>query len=266
MKFLAFDTSTDLMSIAVTDGQQVWERTGAGGARTSTTLIPSILELLAASDLTLAELDAIAFGRGPGSFTGLRTACAVAQGLAFGAGGGAAITVLPVNTLMALAEEARHRSASAGGEPVVQVTALLDARMEEIYAQRFVFRSASWQPLDACVMVKPAGLAAYIAGNAQGELLAGNVFAVYAASLPAQVTSQRHMQTLPTAAAMLRLAPALVAAGACVDAALALPFYVRDKVAFTTEERNLMKKDSAAIISGNSVAGDAAARPSTPCP
>lgn len=261
MKFLAFDTSTDLMSIAVTDGEQVWERTGPGGARTSTTLIPSILELLATSGLTLADLDAIAFGRGPGSFTGLRTACAVAQGLAFGAGGGAAIPVLPVNTLMALAEEARHRSACAGSEPVLQVTALLDARMEEIYAQRFVFKSASWQPLDACVLVKPADLAAHIAGNGAGELLAGNVFTVYAASLPAQVTLQRHMHTLPRAAAMLRLAPALVDAGACVDARLALPLYVRDKVAFTTEERNLMKKDSAVLASSGKLAGSAAAQP-----
>jgi tRNA threonylcarbamoyladenosine biosynthesis protein TsaB len=259
MKFLAFDTSTDLMSIAVTDGGQVWERTGPGGARASTTLIPSILGLLDESGLKLAELDAIAFGRGPGSFTGLRTACAVAQGLAFGAGGGATIRVLPVDTLMALAEEARHFSAAAGqSEPVLQVTALLDARMEEIYAQRFVYGSASWQPQDACVLVRPADLAGYIAGNAAGELLAGNVFSAYAASLPAQVLLQRHTHTLPTAAAMLRLAPALVAAGACVEADKALPFYVRDKVAFTTEERKLMKKNSPVLPSGGSHAAGAA--------
>ena len=116
MKFLAFDTSTDVMSIAVTTTvhgvARVWQHTGPGGAKASTTLIPAILALLAESGLLLAELDAIAFGRGPGSFTGLRTACAVAQGLAYGASGGAGIQVLPIDTLMAMAEEARDRKST----------------------------------------------------------------------------------------------------------------------------------------------------------
>ena len=103
-KFLAFDTSTDRLSIAVTDGARVWQHSGAGGAQASSTLIPAILALLAEAGLQLGELDAIAFGRGPGSFTGLRTACAVAQGLAFGARQGAGMPVLPIDTLMAVAE------------------------------------------------------------------------------------------------------------------------------------------------------------------
>ena len=131
MKFLAFDTSTDVMSIALSDGDRLWQHSGPGGAQSSTTLIPAIFTLLADAGLELGQLDAIAFGRGPGSFTGLRTACAVAQGLAFGANQGAGIPVLPIDTLMAVAEEARFQRPGACG--VLTVTALLDARMDEMY-------------------------------------------------------------------------------------------------------------------------------------
>ena len=85
MKLLAFDTSTEIMSIAVAHDAQLWQHTGAGGAQASSTLIPAIQALMAQAGLRLEQLDAIVFGRGPGSFTGLRTACSVAQGLAFGA-------------------------------------------------------------------------------------------------------------------------------------------------------------------------------------
>ena len=141
LKFLAFDTSTERMSVALTDGVRVWQHSGPGGAQASTTLIPAILALLAEAGLALGALDAIAFGRGPGSFTGLRTACAVAQGLALGAREGAGLPVLPIDTLMAVAEEARFQQASAAGLPSgdapFRVTALLDARMDEMYVQSY---------------------------------------------------------------------------------------------------------------------------------
>ena len=82
------------------------EHSGPGGAQASTTLIPAIRALLAQAGLTFARLDAVVFGRGPGSFTGLRTACSVAQGLAFGARGGLGVPVLPVDSLLAVAEQA----------------------------------------------------------------------------------------------------------------------------------------------------------------
>ena len=85
MKLLAFDTSTEILSVAVTDGDRVWQHTGPGAAQASSALIPAVLDLLAQAGLKLADLDALVFGRGPGSFTGLRTACSVAQGLALGA-------------------------------------------------------------------------------------------------------------------------------------------------------------------------------------
>lgn len=262
LKFLAFDTSTDRLSVALTDGARVWQQSGPGGALASTTLIPAILALLAEAGLTLGELDAIAFGRGPGSFTGLRTACAVAQGLAFGANQGAGIPVLPVDTLMAVAEEARFAQfgpadgaadtgvsagvdagsrAGAGAPPAFTVTALLDARMDEMYVQRYEFSGGGWQSLGDCTLIRPENLLP----EAADRLLAGNVFGVYAARLPAGVAAFECVHALPTATAMLRLAPALAAAGHCVEAALALPLYVRDKVALTTDERAQVKLDAA---------------------
>ena len=157
VKFLAFDTSTDRMSVALTDGARVWQHSGPGGAQASTTLIPAVLALLAEAGLALGELDAIAFGRGPGSFTGLRTACAVAQGLALGANHGAGIPVLPVDTLMAVAEEARfHRTGD--GEAPLRVTALLDARMDEMYVQGFEFSGGLCRSLGECALVRPENL------------------------------------------------------------------------------------------------------------
>jgi tRNA threonylcarbamoyladenosine biosynthesis protein TsaB len=231
-KFLAFDTSTDRMSVAVTDGVRSWQHSGPGGAQASTTLIPAILALLAEAGLALGELDAIAFGRGPGSFTGLRTACAVAQGLALGARDGAGMPVLPIDTLMAVAEEARFQQ--AGAQPL-SITALLDARMDEMYVQRFEFSGGRCRALGECELVRPED---FVPGSAV-DLLAGNVFSVYADRLPAGMPAQA--EALPTAAALLRLAPVLAAAGQCVSADLALPLYVRDKVALTTEERERVK-------------------------
>jgi tRNA threonylcarbamoyladenosine biosynthesis protein TsaB len=249
-RFLAFDTSTDRLSIALTDGARVWQHSGAGGAQASSTLIPAILGLLDEAGLQLGELDAIAFGRGPGSFTGLRTACAVAQGLAFGARGGLGLPVLPVDTLMAAAEEARYQMSGsphpcplplAGeGAKTLRVTALLDARMDEMYVQSYEFNSGMWTQTVGCELIRPENLADYLLREPGSQLLAGNVFEVYAQRLPGAVDIPR-IPALPTAAALLRLAPALAARGQCVDASLALPLYVRDKVAFTTEERAASK-------------------------
>ena len=226
-KYLAFDTSTDVMSIALTDGVRVWRHTGPGGAKASTTLIPAILALLADAGMALGDLQAIAFGRGPGSFTGLRTACAVAQGLAFGANGGAGIPVLPIDTLMAVAEEARLLKEST------RITALLDARMDEMYVQRYLCSQGVLTKLGECELIRPENLQ-----PDETSLYAGNVFEVYAGRLPLDLNS---VTCLPTATAMLRLAPTLAASGRCVPAAQALPLYVRDKVAQTTQEREQIK-------------------------
>lgn len=233
MKLLAFDTSTELISIAVTrevDGApRVWQHTGAGGAQASSALIPAIETVMAEAGLGFEALDAIAFGCGPGSFTGLRTACAVAQGLGFGAD----VPLLPVDTLLAVAEEARAQQGQQAQS--LRLLALLDARMGELYAAPYAYAQGRWAQQADFSLLKPEQLAL---GDAQA--LAGNVFAEYGERLPLPADLPC-WQALPTAAAMLRLAPALLAGGNAVAAADALPRYIRDKVALTTEERAAAK-------------------------
>lgn len=243
-QLLAFDTSTDHMSLALTDGVQQWLHDGPGGAQTSSTLLPAIAALLAQADLRLDALDAVVFGRGPGSFTGLRTACAIAQGLAFGARGGAGLPVLAVDTLMAVAEQARFAlSAASGadlgaGDQPWSVVALLDARMDEMYTQRFVWLRGQCRAVGVCQLVRPENLTVL-----PGDVLAGNVFEVYAGRLPEAAQQSARVNAWPTAAALLRLAPALLAAGHATPADQALPLYVRDKVAQTTQERMQAKAE-----------------------
>lgn len=255
---LAIDTSTEVLSVAVgctVDGvAQQWLHQGAGGAQASNTLISCVLDLLAQAQLRLQDLDAICFGAGPGSFTGLRTACSVTQGLAFGAD----VPVLCVDTLLAVAEEARH---TAQWTTPCTVTALLDARMDEVYAATYAWDGTQWATLQDSTLVRPEQMGAYLESLQRSSagpttalanapcLLAGNVFAVYGArlALPAGPwTVQAPVPALPTAAAMLRLAPALLAAGQAVDAAHAMPSYIRDKVAQTTAERAAIKAAQAA--------------------
>ena len=145
MKLLAFDTSTDTLSIAVQHGTQVWTHSSPGGAHASGTLIPGVQGLLAQAGLALGDLQAIAFGRGPGSFTGLRTACAIAQGLAWGAG----LPVLPIDTLLAVAEEARAQHGCTA------IVATLDARMGEVYHAPWQWDGSQWTALTDCGLCAP---------------------------------------------------------------------------------------------------------------
>ena len=269
MNLLAFDTSTETLTIAVQRGggagAATWQHAGPGGASASATLIPAILALMQAAGLSFAELDAIVFGRGPGSFTGLRTACSVAQGLAFGAG----VPVLPVDSLLAVAEEARFQftqdaqkagqQAGRGVPRKFRVVALLDARMDELYFGCYEFDGASWSVDETCNLVKPEALAnigdvmnaadAADAADAPEEgiafMLAGNVFTAYGDRLPA--CPWPRVVAWPAASSLLRLAPQLLRAGLAVPADQALPLYIRDKVAKTTEER-LLEKSAAALV------------------
>ncbi|KRA18854.1 tRNA (adenosine(37)-N6)-threonylcarbamoyltransferase complex dimerization subunit type 1 TsaB [Acidovorax sp. Root568] len=234
MNLLAFDTSTDTLSIAVQHGDGVWQHQGPGGAQASAALIPAVRGLMAQAGLTFDTLDAVVFGRGPGSFTGLRTACAVAQGLAFGAKGGQGVPVLPVDTLLAVAEEARQQHGCT------QVVAVLDARMDEVYHARceWLQGEARWQADEDFGLGAPESVQPPI-----GWTVAGNARAPYGDRL---APSAPHITALPTAKALLRLAPALIAAGQAVAAGDALPRYIRDKVAQTTAERAALRAAQAA--------------------
>lgn len=223
---LAFDTATELLSVALAAGGRVHSHEAAGGALASATLIPAILRLLDEAGVALRDLDAIVFGRGPGAFTGLRTACSVAQGLAFGA----AKPVLPIDTLLALAEDARRSAAPQ------RAWALLDARMNEIYAAQYGFDGTRWEVLDAPMLTTPELLNERWRREPP-SLVAGNALEAFGDRL-APGTAERAPDALPRASALLALAPALIERGALVDAALALPLYVREKVAQTTAERD----------------------------
>ena len=222
---LAFDTATEHLSIAVTGRASVLVHEAAGGALASATLIPAILALLARAGVGLRELDAIAFGRGPGAFTGLRTACSVAQGLAFGAGK----PVLPIDSLLVVAEDAR-----AGSTPQ-QVWVAMDARMDEVYAAHYAFRDGGWSVLCAPMLTTPELLNERWR-DAPAQCVAGSALAAFGPLLETGA-ALRVPDALPRAPAMLPLARALWAQGGAVDAAQALPLYLRDKVAQTTVER-----------------------------
>ena len=231
MNLLAFDTGTEAMSIAVgcqrNGGAGLWQHSAAGGARSSTDLIPVILDLLRQAGLAVADLHAICFGAGPGSFTGLRTACSVAQGLGFGGN----VPLLPVDSLLAVAEEARY--CSLGNSSHCTITALLDARMGEVYLATYQYGAfgdcgaGRWQTQEPAQLMAPQDIAAC------AWTVAGNV-------APASV------HATPTATAMLRLAPQLLAQGLAVPAERAWPTYIRDKVAQTTAERAAEKAARAA--------------------
>jgi tRNA threonylcarbamoyladenosine biosynthesis protein TsaB len=226
MRILAFDASTEVCAVALGDGARWAERVEHAGQRHSELLLPLIQALLAEAGLALAALDGIAFGAGPGSFTGLRIACGVAQGLALGAD----LPVIGVPSLEAIADTAR---ATHGWTRVV---AALDARMQEVYLGAYERDGTRWRArVEPCV-VRPDA-APVPSGRWSG---AGNGFAAYPALREhlAGVLSGCDERLLPTGAAIGNLALPRFAAGEGVAARDAAPLYVRHRVALTTAERN----------------------------
>ena len=228
---IAFDTSTERMAVAACGpaGEVAW--TGAGGAAASATLLREVHAVLAQAGLALADLDAVAFGAGPGAFTGLRTACAVAQGLAFGLGR----PVLPVDSLAIVAEDAPWR----GGT----VWVAMDARIDEVYAAAYRHAGARWQAVAAPALYTLPALAARWAAEPP-KRVAGSAIEAFGGRLPLG-DAALHARESDRAAALLRCARQAWADGARRDPADALPVYLRDKVALTTAERARLHADRA---------------------
>lgn len=239
---LALDTSTEFCSVALLhavapgDGNRlsdpcaevaVWVRHEATGAVSSTRLLPAVGEVLAEAGLALADCDAIAFGSGPGSFTGLRTATGVAQGLAFGLD----IPVVPVGTLLVCAESARLHDPAA-----TRVLAALDARMDEAYWAEYEWDAAAsdWRTLQPASLDAPER----IATPAAPFTLAGNAAAAFGTRLPAAAAARSiDAEALPHALPLAHAALRALRAGRTLRADEAAPEYVRNKVAQTTAER-----------------------------
>jgi tRNA threonylcarbamoyladenosine biosynthesis protein TsaB len=220
MRILALDTSTEWCSVAAGDGERwVEERLHSREAH-SEHVLPMVDRALAACGYALRDLDAVAFGAGPGSFTGVRIAAGVAQGLALGAG----LRVLPVCTLEAIAR-------LDGGERVI---ACLDARMREVYIAAYERRGDRYVET-----IMPAVMAPERAMRPRGDGWrgAGNGFAAYPALREQLALSSIDDGASPTARAIAGIALPRLRAGEGVGAAEALPLYVRHRVALTVAER-----------------------------
>ena len=226
MKLLAIDTSTERMSLAVQNGEHVVTHQGAAGAQASAHLIDAVLALLEQANVSLPSLQAIAFGKGPGAFTGLRTACSVSQGLALGLN----IPLVPLDTLLCIAQSAaptHHR-----------VMSVLDARMGQVYSAAYERTSAGWSIVCKPLLSRPDELSWPAQWLNQPVLLTGNAVN----SLAQALQHLRHplvsvQEQWPDARAMLPLAAAVWQRGDSVAAADAAPVYIRDEVARTTAQR-----------------------------
>jgi len=246
---LALDCSTEALAVAVAAGERAWCKVVEGGALASSRILGLALQGLADCGLGVAQLDAIAFGAGPGAFTGLRCACAAAQGLALGADR----PLLAIDSLMLVADDARAQ-ADDGDDTWVA----MDARMDEVYAAHYRFGVESGSepasgPAGWRATVPPA-LYTLEALNGRWRMappqqVAGSAIAAFGARLHLAAATVLPAQR-DRAAALLRLARQAWRRGEAIDPAQALPLYLRDKVALTTLEREALQRARAARPDG----------------
>jgi len=225
MRLLAVEASTQLPSCALYLDGEIVERVCDGTLNSSETLLPAITALLAEYRLRVSDLDGIAFGAGPGSFTGLRVAAGITQGLAFAAD----LRVAPIETLAAVA----WASTADSGESFT--VAALDARMSEIYLGAYQRKDGRLIRLGELQVGPPDRLP--LPDIAAPRSVCGNAAAAYpvfAARLAGWTVAPA---SVPMAGAIAELGSHVFLDGKALVAELAQPIYVRDKVAFTTAER-----------------------------
>jgi tRNA threonylcarbamoyladenosine biosynthesis protein TsaB len=223
LKILAVETSTEYCSVALWRGGEVDDDGERAGQRHSELLLPMVHGLLVRHGLKVRDLDGLAFGEGPGSFTGLRIGCGVVQGLAFGAG----LKVAGVGTLLAMA-------AAAGADRVV---CCLDARMGEIYHAAYARSAAGWDAVHAPGLWPPEQAPALPSGAWAG---CGSGFAAHAQVLERRYAG-RLSAIMPEVVPHARHVAELAArdfTGRAVAPERAVPLYLRDKVALKTTERS----------------------------
>lgn len=226
MNLLAVETSTELCSVALLRSDELFVEEALAESRHSELLVPMLRRVLERAGLTPGEMDAFAFGQGPGSFTGIRIACGIVQGLALGAGR----PVVPVPSLLALAEQTHD----------ARVIAAVDARMGEAYLAAYSRDGPDWNEVLAPRLVDASCLPA-LPGRQWAATGSGFDRHDWLREAYRQPVAMRYEADLPRAGAIARVAVQRFLRGAAVPAQDAAPLYLRDKVALTTEERQVRK-------------------------
>lgn len=225
MNFVAIETATEWCSVALWQDGEISSLERRVGPRQGEFVLPMLETLQKRAGLGMADCAAIAYGAGPGAFTGLRIACGVAQGLALARG----LPVIGISTLEAMAEESGATRAYVA----------LDARMHEVYYAAFE-KAAGDAHWSAILPARCAAPDAVEIAPGHGWLGCGSGFAAYAGRIEPRlrgVLVRVAPEVRPSAVAVARLAAPRLAAGEGVDAAEAVPFYIRDKVALTSVEQ-----------------------------
>jgi tRNA threonylcarbamoyladenosine biosynthesis protein TsaB len=226
LNLLAVETSTELCSVALLRGGELFVEEVLAENRHSQVLVPMIRRLLGRAHLEPSQMDAFGFGQGPGSFTGIRIACGIVQGLAFGANR----PVVAVPSLLALAEQSNE------GRVIVAV----DARMGEAYLAGYARNGDEWDEVIAPRLVDGASLPP-LPGRRWAATGSGFDRHGWLREAYRDTVEMRFEGDLPRAGAVARLASRRFAHGGGMAAADAAPLYLRDKVALTTEERRKAK-------------------------
>ena len=223
MKLLALDTATEACSVALNIDGEVTEHFDVIPRRHSRELLPMVDGILAKAGLTIGDMDALAFGRGPGAFTGLRVATAMAQGLAFAVD----LPVIPVSTLAALAQQGLREHGAK------HVLSAIDARMGEVYWGAFVEEDGLMIPVQDETVIAPEKVEVIESEHNWFGMGTGWAFREQMAVAVRDCV----FETYPHAFDIALLAAADFKAGHLLPAEQAMPVYLRDKVALKKSER-----------------------------